>query len=175
MGMHSAATFRTIGSAATTQNLFVILNTSSAQTVLVRRLVAQADGTVANITVPSVVRTCRVSTLTGGTALSKIDWATASASSAAVQVWGATNVDGAAGSPITASANTTLWGSYPYKLMTAVGQTLSVEYNLLPTLSATYPVTLAVNEGLSVRVNAPSASAAAATNHYIVQCSWEEV
>jgi hypothetical protein len=176
MGMHSAATFRTIGTATTSQSLFVILNTTSAQTVLVRRLVMQMDATAANLSVMTVFRTCRVSTVTGGTAMSKIDWSSASASSAAVQVWGPTaTMDGGTAMTIVASANSAIWQQYGMKMNTAVGQVLGIDNNVLSAICETYPIRLAKDEGLHVYLNGASTAANPVTNHYFVQCAWEEI
>jgi len=173
MGMHSAATFRTLGTAAVAQNLFVIYNTTSAQTVLVRRLVMQMDATAVLTAVMPIIKTCRIASYSGGQALSKIDWG-ATTSSAAVQLVGTNTVDGGTATAITATPGDTLWQQYGMRCHTLVGQILGVDNNVLSAISETYPVMLGVGQGLLVHIVAAATGSNPATNHYFIECAWEE-
>jgi hypothetical protein len=172
--MHSAATFRTLGTAAVAQNLFVIYNTTSAQTVLVRRLVMQMDATAALTAVMPIIKTCRIASYSGGAAMTKIDW-NATASSSAVQVVGATHTaDGGTAATIVATAGPTLWQQYGMRLHTLVGQVQGIDNNVVTGIAETYPIRLGIGQGLLVHIVAAAAASNPATNHYFVQCAWEE-
>jgi hypothetical protein len=173
MSMHSAASFRTPGNAATAQNLFVIYNTSSTVVVDVRRLVMQMDATAVLTAVMPIIKTCRITTYSGGNALSKVDWG-ATASNAAVQVINAATADGTAGTAITATAGVTMWQQYGMRLHTLVGQVLGADNNVLSAISESYPVRLAQNQGLLVHVVAAAGTSNPNTNQWFVQCAWEE-
>jgi len=173
MSMHSAASFRTLGAAATAQNLFVIMNTHASKIVEVRRLVMQMDATVVLTAVMPIIKTCRIASFTGGTALSRIDWG-AIASDAAVQVVGANAADGGAATAITATPGATLWQQYGMRMHTLVGQVLGVDNNVVSAISETYPIRLAQNQGLLVHIVAAATASNPATNHYFVECAWEE-
>jgi hypothetical protein len=173
MSMHSAASFRILGAAAVAQNLFVIYNTHASKIVEVRRLVMQMDATVVLTAVMPIVKTCRIASYSGGTALSKIDWG-AGASDAAIQVVGANAADGGAATAITATPGATLWQQYGMRMHTLVGQVLGVDNNVLSAISENYPVRLAQNQGLLVHIVAAATASNPATNHYFVECAWEE-
>jgi hypothetical protein len=175
MSMHSAAGFRTLGAAAVAQNLFAIFNTTGAVAVDVRRLVVQMDATAVLTAVMPIIKLCRCpwATATGGTVLTKVDWA-ATASNAAVTVRGGTNADGGGATAITASVGTSMWQQYGMRLHTAVGQVLGVDNNVLSAISENYPVRLATAEGLLVHIVAAATASNPATNHYFVQVAWEE-
>jgi hypothetical protein len=173
MGMHSAATFRTLGTAAVAQNLFVIYNTTSAQTVLVRRLVMQMDATAVLTAVMPIIKTCRIASYSGGQALSKIDWG-ATTSSAAVQLVGTNIADGGAATAITATPGATLWQQYGMRMHTLVGQVQGIDNNVVSGITENYPIRLGVGQGLLVHIVAAATTSNPATNHYFVQCAWEE-
>jgi hypothetical protein len=173
MSMHSASSFRTLGNAAVAQNLFVIYNTHATKVVDVRRLVMQMDATVVLTAVMPIIKTCRIASYSGGNALTKVDWG-ATASDAAVQLINAATADGTAGTAITATAGTTLWQQYGMRMHTLVGQVLGVDNNVLSAISENYPVRLAQNQGLLVHIVAAAAASNPATNHYFVECAWEE-
>lgn len=173
MSMHSAASFRTLGNAATTQNLFVIYNTSPTKIVDVRRLVMQMDATAVLTAVMPLVKTCRIASYSGGTALSKIDWA-ATASDGAIQVVGATASDGGTATAITATPTAALWQQYGMRLHTAVGQILGLDNNVITSISENYPIRLTQNQGILVHIVAAAGTSNPNTNHYFVQCAWEE-
>jgi len=173
MGMHSAATFRTLGTAAVAQNLFVIYNTTSAQTVLVRRLVMQMDATAVLTAVMPIIKTCRIASYSGGQALSKIDWG-ATTSSAAVQLVGTNIADGGTATAITATPGATLWQQYGMRMHTLVGQVQGIDNNVVSGITENYPIRLGVGQGLLVHIVAAATTSNPATNHYFVQCAWEE-
>jgi hypothetical protein len=173
MSMHSAASFRILGNAATAHNLFVIYNTHATKIVTVRRMVMQMDATVVLTAVMPIVRSCRIASYSGGTALSKIDWG-ATASDAAIQVVGANASDGGVASAITATPGAPLWQQYGMRMHTLVGQVQGIDNNVLSAISENYPVRLAQNQGLLVHIVAAAAASNPATNHYFVQCAWEE-
>jgi hypothetical protein len=172
MSMHSAASFRTLGAAAVAQNLFVIMNTHASKIVEVRRLVMQMDATVVLTAVMPIIRTCRIASYSGGTALSKIDWG-ATASDAAVQVVGGSSADGT-NSAITATPTAALWQQYGMRMHTLVGQVQGIDNNVVSAISENYPIRLAQNQGLLVHIVAAAAASNPATNHYFIQCAWEE-
>ena len=173
MSMHSAATFRTLGAAAVAQNFFVILNTHATKIVNVRRLVFQMDATVVLTAVMPIMKACRIASFTGGTALAKVDWG-AVASDAAVQVFGANASDGGAATAITATPTATLWQQYGMRMHTLVGQVQGIDNNVITGITENYPIRLAQNQGLLVHIVAAAAASNPATNHYFIQCAWEE-
>jgi hypothetical protein len=173
MSMHSAATFRILGNAAVAHNLFVILNTHASKIVTVRRLVMQMDVTVVLTAVMPITKACRIASFTGGTALAKVDWG-AVASDAAVQVFGANASDGGAATAITATPTATLWQQYGMRMHTLVGQVQGIDNNVVSAISENYPIRLAQNQGLLVHIVAAAAASNPATNHYFIQCAWEE-
>jgi hypothetical protein len=173
MSMHSCATFRTLGNAATTQNFFVIRNTGANRIVEVRRLVMQMDATAVLTAVMPIIRTCRISAASGGTALTKVDWGTV-ASHSDVVVLGGNASDGGAATAITATAGATLWQQYGMRMHTLVGQVLGPDNNVITSISENFPVRLGNGEGLLVHIVAAAAASNPATNHYFLQCAWEE-
>jgi len=173
MSMHSAASFRTLGSAAVAQNLFVILNTHASKIVTVRRMVMQMDATVVLTAVMPIHKTCRIASFTGGTALTKVDWGSV-ASDDAVQVRGANASDGGAATAITATPTATIWQQYGMRMHTLIGQVQGIDNNVVSAISENYPIRLAQNQGLLVHIVAAAAASNPATNHYFIQCAWEE-
>lgn len=175
-GYFSAATFRTIGSAATPQNLFTIENIDGTKLVYIRRLVIQMDNTAVLTSVTPVVRVSQATGVpTGGTTLSKAQWDTGNASNANTICRGQTASDGGALSGPTATAGTTIWQNYIMRVHTAVGQILPMDYDMLPaTLIVAQNVILRQNQALLVQIVAAAGGSNPATNHYIVNCAWEE-
>lgn len=170
------SSFRTLGNAATPQNIFTISNTTgSSVLVAVRRLTVQMDATVVLTAVAPQLQLSRVSSApTGGTVLTDVAFDTSLSGSANVEARGATASDGGAATAITATAGTTLWQQYNFRLHTAVGQVLTPDNGLIPDLCQDDPVILRANEHLLVQVVAAAAASNAATNHYIVQAMFEE-
>jgi len=171
----SAATFRTVGAAATTQNLFTIENTAgSAVLVGVRSLVMQLDATAVLTAVMPLVKTTRIAIPTGGTTLAKVALDTSQSSVANVIVRGATASDGGGATAITATPGGIIWQQYGMRVHTAVGQIASPDYPLLPSLVSGSPLVLRPSEALLVQVVAAAGTSNPATNHWFVQCVWEE-
>jgi hypothetical protein len=173
MSMHSAASFRILGNAATAHNLFTIMNNGSNRNVDVRRLVMQMDATAVLTAVMPTVRCCRISSASGGTVLSKVDWG-ATASHGDIEIRGANASDGGAATAITATPGTTMWQQFGMRLHTAVGQVLGIDNNVLSAISENYPVRLTSGQGLLVHIVAAAGTSNPATNHYFVQAAWEE-
>jgi uncharacterized membrane protein len=174
MSYHSAATFRTLGAAATAQNLFTIYNGHASKVVRVRRCVFQMDATAALTAVMPIIKTCRVSAASAGTALTIVDWDSAAASDALVVARGANASDGGTATAITATPGTTLWQQFGMRLHTAVGQVLAPDNNSLSMICETNPVILRPGEGLLVHIVAAATSSNPNTNHYFVQAAWTE-
>ena len=170
MGIISAASFRTVGNAAATQNLFSIRNSGN-KIVTIRRLVMQMDVTAVLVSVMPLIKACRISDApTGGTALTKVRWGGA-VSDDSVTVLGATASDGGSLTAITATPTATMWEQFGFRLHTAVGQVLTIDNNMI---CGDYPVELGIGEGVLVHILAPGAASNPVTNHYIVQCVWHE-
>jgi len=176
MPTFSSATFRTLGAAATTQNLFSIFNSGTNRVVRVRRLVMQMDATAVLTAVMPLVKTSRVTTAPGGgTALTQVAWDTSlAASHADVVSRGANASDGGAATAITGTPGAVLWQQYGMRLHTAVGQVLGIDNNVLSAITEGFPVVLRQNEGLIVHIVAAAAASNPNTNHYFVQCAWDE-
>ena len=177
-GYFSAATFRTIGNAATTQNLLTIENIDATKLVTIRRLVFQMDATAVLTAVMPIIRTQRVTggVPSGGTTLSKAQWDTVNGSNANTIVRGSTATDGGANSGPTATPDAAqlAWQQYGMRLHTAVGQVLGPDNNSLPALADTQNFILRQNQALVVGVVAAVGTSNPATNHYFVQIVWQE-
>jgi hypothetical protein len=174
-GLFSAATFRTIGSAATPQNLFSIENIDSTKLVYVRRLLVQMDALAALTAVMPLIKTSRATAVpTGGTVLNKGVFDTANASNANTICRGSTATDGGALSGPTATAGDVLWQQYGMREHTQVGQILAPDFDQLPILVDTRNFVLRQNQALLVQVVAAIGTSNPATNHYFVQVVWEE-
>lgn len=176
-----AASFRTLGNATVLQNIFSLENTAgSAVTVRVRRLLVQMDATAVLTTFMPLIKTARVTGAlpTGGTALAKGTFDTAQSSAANVVARGATASDGGAATAITATMGTVHWQQYTMRMHTLVGQVLAPDNNLLPGLvdqAGTYDFLLRAGEALVVAVVAAATTSNPATNHYFVECVWDEI
>lgn len=176
-GYFSAATFREVGNAATTQNLLTIENIDATKLVTIRRLVIQMDATAVLTAVMPIFRASRTTGVpTGGTTLSKAQWDTSNTSNSNTIVRGSTASDGGANSGPTATADATqlVWEQYGMRLHTAVGQVLGPDNNILPLLVDTQNFILRQNQALMVHVVAAAGTSNPATNHYFVQVVWEE-
>jgi len=171
-----ASSFRTLGTAATPQNLFSIENTAgSAVVVAVRRLILLMDCTAVLTAVMPQIKTSRPAAIpSGGTTLNKGSFDTSLSSAANVIIRGATASDGGGASAIVATAGDTIWQQFGMRLHTAVGQILGMDNPLIPLYCDTQPILLAAEESLLVQIVAAAGSSNPATNHYFVQCMWEE-
>jgi len=175
-GIFSAASFRTLGTAATPQNLLTIENTDATNLVYIRRLTVQVDATAVLVSVMPQVKTSRATGVpTGGTALNKAQFDTANASNANTIVRGGNASDGGAATAITATAGTTIWQQYCMRMHTVVGQVLGVDNNVLPALVETQDLILRQNQALLVQIVASAGASNPATNHWFCNIVWEEV
>lgn len=174
-GFFSASTFRQIGNAATTQNLFTIENIDSTKLVYVRRILFQMDATAVLVAVMPIIKTSRATGVpTGGTVLAKGLFDTANSSNANTICRGSTASDGGANSGPTATPGDIIWQQFGMRLHTAVGQVLAPDNNCLSYLVETNNFILRQNQALLVQVVAALAASNPATNHYFVECVWEE-
>jgi hypothetical protein len=174
-GYFSAATFRTIGSAATPQVLFTIENIDSTKLVYIRRLVIQMDATAVLTAVMPLAKTARATGVpTGGTTLNKALFDTANSSNLNTIVRGACSSDGGALSAPSATPGNTIWQQYGFRMHTAVGQIIGIDSNLLPALVDTQNFILRQDEAIVVSIIAAAGTSNPATNHYIVGVVWEE-
>lgn len=176
MPTFSCATFRTVGAAAVAQNLFSIWNNGANRVVRVRRLVMQMDATAVLTTFMPLIKTSRVVVAPGaGITLTKVRWNTNSTDTHEdIVVKGECSVDGGTRTALTGTPGDILWQQYGMRLHTAVGQVLGLDNNVLPSITETFPVTLRSGQGLIVHVVAAAASSNPSTNHYCVQCVWDE-
>ena len=174
-GYFSAASWRTLGSAATPHNLLTIENIDATNLVHVRRLVVQLDATAVLTGVMPQVKVSRATAVpTGGTALNKAQFDTANATNANTIVRGATASDGGVATAITATAGTTIWQQYCMRMHTVVGQVLAPDNNVLPLLVADFDLTLRQNQALLVQIVASAGASNPATNHWFANVVWEE-
>ncbi len=171
-------TWRTIGAAALTQNLFAISNASGSTTLIaVRRLVAQIDHTAILAAVMPQIKAVRITAgiAGGGTLLDKKQLDTSLVENAGVTVRGATASDGGAATAITGTLDAgAIWQQFGSRMHTAVGQILGNDNSVLPTLVENDPIILRANQALVVQVVATATTSNPATNHWFVQCVWDE-
>lgn len=171
------STFRTIGSAALLHNLFSLENQAGSGIILaVRRMTVQLDATAVLITVAPSIKVSRPTALpTGGTPLTKGLFDTRPpASPATVVARGANASDGGAATAIIATAGAALWSQYAMRLHTAVGQVVMEDQSILPALCESDPVLLNPGEALLAQVISAPATSNPVTNHWIVNCMFEE-
>ncbi len=174
-GYFSAATFRQLGNAGTTQNLMSIENIDATKLVYVRRVVFQMDATAVLTAVMPLVKAARATGVpTGGTTLNKGLFDTSNTSNANTIVRGSTASDGGANSGPTATMGDVLWQQYGMRLHTAVGQVLGPDNSVLPVLVDTQNFVLRQNQALLIQIVAAAGTSNPNTNHYFCQIVWEE-
>lgn len=174
-GIFSASSFRTLGTAATPQNLLTIENIDATKLITIRRLTVQMDATAVLVSVMPQVKTSRATAVpTGGTVLAKAQFDTGNASNANSIVRGGTASDGGVATAITSTAGTTIWQQYTMRMHTVVGQVLGVDSNVLPSLVDTQNLILRQNQALLVQVVASAGASNPATNHWFCNIVWEE-
>jgi hypothetical protein len=175
-GLYSACTFRTVGNAATTQNLLTIENRSPISIIYIKKISIVMDTTVVLTAVNPLFKLNRTTDTPGaGTILQKAQWDTQKGSDSLITLRGATASDGGAATAITATpAVPTIWQSFGQRIHTAVGQVICQEFVLTPAFENDL---LYIRNGEAMVVNIAAASAAAnpATNHYVVNVFWEEL
>ena len=174
MSYHSAATFRTLGNAAASQNILTIYNGHASKVVRLRSLVFQEDATAVLTAYSSVVKVSRATSISGGTALTKVNWDTSAASDASIVCLEATASDGGTATAITATPGTTLWQQFIMRIHTLVGQIFMQDSLVLPLIAEATPVVLRPGEGIVVNIVNGTAASNLATNHYIVNAAWTE-
>jgi len=171
-------TWRTIGAAALAQNLFAISNASGSTTlVAVRRITAQLDHTAILAAVMPQIKAHRITAgiAAGGTILDKKQLDTSKVENVSVTCRGATASDGGAATAITGTLDVgALWQQFGSRMHTAVGQILGNDNNVIPGLTEGDPLILRANQALVVQVVAAVATSNPATNHWFVQCVWDE-
>jgi len=174
-GIFSATSFRTLGTAATPQNLFTIENIDATKLVTIRRLSVQMDATAVLVSVMPQVKTSRATAVpTGGTVIAKAQFDTANASNANTIIRGGNASDGGVATAITATAGTTIWQQYTMRMHTLAGQVLGIDSNILPLLVETNDLILRQNQALLVQVVASAGASNPATNNWFVNVVWEE-
>lgn len=174
-GIFSASSFRTLGTAATPQNLLTIENIDATKLITIRRLTVQMDATAVLVSVMPQVKTSRATAVpTGGTVLAKAQFDTGNASDANSIVRGGTASDGGVATAITSTAGTTIWQQYTMRMHTVVGQVLGVDSNILPSLVDTQNLILRQNQALLVQIVASAGASNPATNHWFCNIVWEE-
>lgn len=174
-GYFSIGGFRTLGTAATPQNLMTIENIDATKLIYVRRVVVQLDATAVLTSVMPQVKLSRATAVpTGGTALNKGQFDTNNASNANSIIRCGTASDGGAATAITATAGTTLWQQYCMRMHTVVGQVLAPDNNVAPLLVDTQDLILRQNQALLIQIVASAGASNPATNHWFCNIVWEE-
>lgn len=174
-GYFAAASFRTLGSAATPHNLFTIENIDATKLVTLRRLTVQLDATAVLVSVMPQVKLSRATAVpTGGTVIAKAQFDTGNASNANTIVRGATASDGGVATAITSTAGTSIWQQYCMRMHTVVGQVLAPDNNVAPTLIEVDGIILRQNQALLVQIVASAGASNPATNHWVANVVWEE-
>lgn len=163
-----------IGNDATTQHLFSLENTVGSRVdVNVRRCIVQNATLAALASVMPQVKVSRGVGISGGVTLDKSTFLTTQSSDQFVKIRSAMGE----GSPITATAGTTIWQQYVGRLHTAAEQVLCSDENTLPRLidSSSFDMKLRPGESLLVTVvGSSTASNAALSNNWSIGCVWEE-
>lgn len=176
-----AATFRSVGRAATAQNYFSIENAAgSAVLVCVRSVEIHTDFTVALAVVDGLLSLSRPAALpTNGTTLAKASVGTgedtAQSSSGSVVIRGDASADGTnSASALTATPGSLAWRHFVGRVHTAVGQVLDTPKEMIPYAIRDNGVILRANESLLVSGAFVNATDNPATNHYTTSVCWEE-
>jgi hypothetical protein len=173
MPMISAATFRTPGDGTARQTLFALQNTGTARIVRIRRIVLQIDPTALLVAIMPLFRLCRITGYTGGQALTKVNWE-ATASDATIQARGRNTSDGGGQTNIVAAIGETMWQQYASRMPSLAGQVIGDDQNIAPMAIESNPIILRQNQGVLVYIEAPAGTSNPNTNHYFVQCAWDE-
>jgi len=171
-GRYACSTFRTLGAAAATQNLFTLENpAASPNKVAIRSLSFISDSTVALATVSQQAILSKPAVLpTGGTVLSAIKFCSDYGSPQAI-ARGATASDGGVATAITAAAGTSIWQQFFDRAQTAAGWYTHPNYSMIPDVGADLRQ-LIIHPGESILVQA--VTSVPATTHMICNCAWAE-
>ncbi len=174
-GYFSVGGFRTLGTAATPQNLMTIENIDATKLVYIRRISVQLDATAVLVSVMPQVKMSRATAVpTGGTTLNKGQFDTGNTSNANTIIRCGTASDGGVATAITATAGTTLWQQYCMRMHTVVGQVLAPDNNVAPQLVETQDLILRQNQALLIQIVASAGASNPATNHWFCNIAWEE-
>lgn len=174
-GYFSIGGFRTLGTAATPQNLMTIENIDATKLIYIRSIKVQMDATAVLTGVTSQIKLSRATAVpTGGTTLNKGQFDTGNASNANSIVRCGTASDGGAATAITATAGTTLWQEYAMRMHTVVGQVLQIDLLVAPELVNAQSLILRQNQALLIQIVASAGASNPATNHWICDIVWEE-
>ena len=174
-GYFSIGGFRTVGTAATPQNLMTIENIDATKLDYIRRIVVHVDATAVLVSVMPQVKLSRATAVpTGGTALNKGQFDTGNASNANTIIRCGTASDGGVATAITSTAGTTLWQQYCMRMHTVVGQVLAPDNNVAPQLVDTQELILRQNQALLIQIVASAGASNPATNHWFCNIVWEE-
>jgi hypothetical protein len=175
-GHYSACTFRTVGNAATAQNLLTIENRSPISIIYIKKISIVMDVTVALTAVNPLFKLNRTTDVPGGgTILQKAQWDTQQGSDSLITLRGATASDGGGATAIAATpAVPTIWQSFGTRIHTAVGQVLCQEFVLTPAFENDL-LYIRNGEAMVVNIAAAVGTSNPATNHYVVNVFWEEL
>ena len=171
-GLYVCSTFRTLGVAAATQNLFTLENpAASTKNVVIRGLNIMSDSLAALLTIaPQAILSKPAVLPTGGTVLSAVKYKTSMATAVAI-ARGGTASDGGGATAITATAGTSIWQQYLDRQATSVGNIPHPNYSMIPDVGADLRQLILV-PGESVLIQL--VTSVAATTHLIVNCNWTE-
>jgi hypothetical protein len=172
IGLYAATTFRTLGSAATPQNLLTLENpAANLNNVVIRDCTIMSDSTVALATVAQQAILSKPAVLpTGGTVLVAVKYKTSYVNATAI-LRGATASDGGVATAITATPGTSIWQQFLDRPHTVVGWFTHPNYRMVPDIGADLrQLILAPGESILVQLvgNAP------ATTHMICNIAWTE-
>jgi hypothetical protein len=170
-GQYTLSSFRTLGTAATPQNIFTLENPLvSTKKIAIKKLEILVDTTVLLATVSPSIKLSRLAALpTGGTILTSTKWNTTDATAVGIARGGNAS-DGGVATAITATAGATISTQFVDRLHTAAGFIQHKEYSLLFELAKDDPFILNANESVLIQ----GVLANAATTHFVVNVTWEE-
>jgi len=170
-GQYMASTFRTLGTAASPQNIASLFMPAGTIKAALKKLAFSFDSTAALLTVSPSVKVSRIAAApTGGTGIVPVKY-DSSSPAVNLSVLGGTASDGGAATAIVAAAGVTAWTRFVDRIATAVGWVTHQEYDLMPLFIADEnPFILIGGEGLLVQ----DIVANAITSHFVVNALWEE-
>lgn len=171
LGLYFASTFRTLGIAASPQNVAALLNpVGSGKVIRVRRVGVTQESTAALLTIANNFELSRPAALpTGGTALSPVKRATSDADAVGSPL-GGTASNGGAATAIVATAGSALRSLFGARMATAAGIMFPPEIVLFVSDRPSDDIVLAAGEALLLQ----SLTNAAATVHMLANFTWEE-
>jgi hypothetical protein len=172
---YGVATFRTLGTAATPQNIATLENpTASGHLIVVWHCSVTMDSTAVLATVAPSLNLTRLSvgSIAGGTILTNVNHDSTLAPNSVAVARGGTASDGGGATAITATAGSRWRTTLSMRLHTAVGMVLSDKIQLLGPLIATRDYALLVaTDALLVQ----GVVASAATTHFVVNWTWSDL